>query len=142
MGDVLFSILIQESFMGISESRNATKTTNGMTSGKGFWKCSLTFISQAFKGFLLTDICICGECLILLKLRKNSSSVEIREMFLRKSSVKNICYQIAMVWFFMRILCVPFRHPQPPCPTPKGAIIVLTRGGVTSIPICPDVWTF
>lgn len=47
-----------------------------------------------------------------------------------------------MVWFFMRILCVPFRHPQPPCPTPKGAIIVLARGGVTLILICPDVWTF
>ena len=43
---------------------------------------------------------------------------------------------------FMRILCVPFRHPQPPCPTPKGAIIVLARGGVTLILICPDVWTF
>ena len=72
--------------------------------------------------------------MILLRLRKNSSSVEIKEMFLRKSSMKSICYQIAMVWFFMKILCVPFRHPQPPCPTPKGAIMVLAKVKCTSIP--------
>ena len=36
-----------------------------------------------------------------------------------------VCCRITMVGFIKKILCVPFRHPQPPCPTPKGAIIVL-----------------